>query len=206
MTCLNGHETVTCLQEQHFEVLFELGANAIIDAYYREAVSSFTSSLERFYEFYIKAISTSKEIDFDKTWNEIKNQSERQLGAFAFVYLLENKTKPPMQSDNERGFRNNVTHKGYIPTREEAIEYGQSVLDIITPILFDLKERHGKAVNIIVKNHVIETFTKAKSLNINHNISNMTIPTTISIARANTEIQPTLNQTLEHLKKSRFRG
>ncbi len=54
-TCENGHTTVTVLQEQKFEVLFDLGAHAILDGYYREAVASFTSSLERFYEFFIKA-------------------------------------------------------------------------------------------------------------------------------------------------------
>lgn len=52
--CSRGHTSVTILQEQKFEILFDIGANAIIDGYYRESISSFTSSLERFYEFCIK--------------------------------------------------------------------------------------------------------------------------------------------------------
>ncbi|MGL5998259.1 MAG: hypothetical protein ACRC1I_17390 [Pseudomonas proteolytica] len=53
-TCLSGHRTVTVLQQHKFGVLFEIGAHAILDGYYREAVSSFTSSLERFYEYTIR--------------------------------------------------------------------------------------------------------------------------------------------------------
>ncbi len=56
-TCPEGHKTYTLLQQLLFEVLFDIGAYAITDGYYREAVSSFTASLERFYEFYVKVIS-----------------------------------------------------------------------------------------------------------------------------------------------------
>ncbi|WP_238149350.1 hypothetical protein [Arsenophonus endosymbiont of Aleurodicus floccissimus] len=56
ITCQNGHSSITFLQQQKFEILFDIGACAIIDGYYREAVSSFTSALERFYEFFIKVV------------------------------------------------------------------------------------------------------------------------------------------------------
>lgn len=52
--CQKGHKNFVILQEERFETLFQIGANAIIDGYYREAVNSFTTSLERFYEFSIK--------------------------------------------------------------------------------------------------------------------------------------------------------
>ena len=55
VTCTRGHKETVILQQQKFEILFEIGAHAIIDGYYREAVSSFAASLERFYEFSIKA-------------------------------------------------------------------------------------------------------------------------------------------------------
>ncbi len=51
-TCENGHKQTVLLQQQKFEMLFEVGANAILDGYYREAVSSFASSLERAYQFF----------------------------------------------------------------------------------------------------------------------------------------------------------
>ncbi len=62
VTCPKGHKSVTILQQQKFEVLFDIGAYAIVDGYYREAVSSFTSSLERFYEFFVKAVLLNKGI------------------------------------------------------------------------------------------------------------------------------------------------
>lgn len=60
LTCPKGHRNVVVLQQQKFEVLFEIGAHAIEDGYYREAVSSFTASLERFYEFFVRAQPPSK--------------------------------------------------------------------------------------------------------------------------------------------------
>lgn len=48
VVCRRGHSTVTLLQEEKYEVLFEIGVNAILDGYYREAVASFAASLERF--------------------------------------------------------------------------------------------------------------------------------------------------------------
>ena len=63
ITCPKGHTSITLLQQQKFELLFDIGAYAIVDGYYREAVSSFTSSLERFYEFFIKVLCISKGVD-----------------------------------------------------------------------------------------------------------------------------------------------
>jgi hypothetical protein len=86
-TCSNGHKVITILQEQPFEMQFELGVSAIIDGYYREAVSSFTSSLERFYEFFINLICLSRDLDKEliiKTFKLVANNSERELGAFPF--------------------------------------------------------------------------------------------------------------------------
>ena len=56
VTCSKGHTTVNAIQEQKFEVLFDLGAMALLDGYPREAVSSIAASLERFYEFYVQVI------------------------------------------------------------------------------------------------------------------------------------------------------
>jgi len=47
LTCSVGHTTTTILQQQKFEVLFEIGAYAILDGYYREAVSSFSTTGQR---------------------------------------------------------------------------------------------------------------------------------------------------------------
>jgi hypothetical protein len=85
LKCRAGHETVTCLQEQKFEVLYDLAANAILDGYYREAVVSFTSALERFYEFYIQVMAIKRNVpekEFEEAWKRVAAQSERQYGAY----------------------------------------------------------------------------------------------------------------------------
>lgn len=125
--CEKGHTTVTVLQEQKFEVLFDLGAYAILDGYHREAVTSFTSSLERFYEFFIKASLFEDGLEehvVAESWKKISSQCERQLGAFIFLYLECFSESPSLLRQNQIQFRNEVTHKGKIPSREEAINYG----------------------------------------------------------------------------------
>lgn len=146
-TCQNGHKNTIFLQEMKFEVLFEIGANAILDGYYREAVSSFTSSLERFYEYCIKVLCLKNKIDFDKlnnAWKLVKTASERQFGAFVFLYLIEFKEQPTNKKDDDRWrhFRNDVIHNGVIPTKEQSIEYGEYILKYINNISMKLKN-HG---------------------------------------------------------------
>lgn len=157
MTCREGHISIAFLQQLKFEVLFDIGAYAIIDGYYREAVSSFTSSLERFYEFFIKVVCISKDISELKTldaWKEISNQSERQLGAFIFLHLLELGSKPILLNNNKIKFRNDVIHKGMIPSKDQAMEYGQAVLDVVKPLLKKLKENYSGAVTTAVFQHL----------------------------------------------------
>lgn len=144
-TCKNGHESITILQQQKFEVLFEIGAYAVIDGYYREAVSSFTSALERFYECFIKTVCFSKGIELPvitSVWKKVSNQSERQLGAFIFTYLNEFGVEPDLLPDKYIKFRNAVIHKGKIPAKVEAVEYGQVILDLIRPILIQTQEKY----------------------------------------------------------------
>ncbi len=150
--CPSGHETVICLGIQKFELLFHLGAHAIVDGYYREAVASFKSSLERFYEFYIQVICEKRGISedvFDSAWKNVSAQSERQLGAFYFLYLIENSGVPPSLSRKHDEFRNDVIHKGKFPTKEEAFDYGQAVMDVAAPILKQLKESDAEHVRNI---------------------------------------------------------
>lgn len=156
-TCINGHQTITILKQQKFEILFDIGAYAIIDGYYREAVSSFTSSLERFYEFYIKVITINKSIDknsFILVWKLISGKSERQLGAFILLYTIMHGHAPALLSQSNVEFRNDVVHKGKIPTRTEALRYGNDVLKIIRPILNNLKENYKDSISKVISQYL----------------------------------------------------
>ncbi len=205
MRCHAGHETVTCLMQHKFEVLFDLAANAIVDCYYREAISSFTSCLESFYKFYINIICIKHNINknkFQDAWSTIAAQSERQLGAYIFVYLLENNEPPKLLHGNKVSFRNEVIHKGKIPSKQEAIEYGQEIFDIIVPVLSKLKENEIKHLNEAVSRHAKDTQKKIKG---KPHISYMSHPTAISIDRRETEPQPNLNDLLASLSERRSR-
>lgn len=159
ITCSYGHNTTTILELQKFEVLFDIGAHAILDGYYREAVSSFTSSIERFYEFAIRVMLESTGVSdelYIKTWKEVSNQSERQLGAFIFLWTSYLKENPQLLSTKQASFRNAVIHKGKIPTKEEAIEYGNEVLNLLRPKMQVLQERFPSSVEKIVSHSFCE--------------------------------------------------
>lgn len=159
ITCKNNHTSLTILQQEKFQILFAIGCYAINDGYYREAVSSFTSALERFYEFFIKAICISKNIDYEiiqKTWKNVSNQSERQLGAFIFLHLFVTEDKAKILDDKNVSFRNSVIHKGKIPSKDEAIKYGQAILDLIRPLIKLLIKDYRYATDILNMMHLKE--------------------------------------------------
>ena len=148
VNCSKGHSSKTVIDNIDFEILFEYGINAIADGYYREAVSSITSSMERYFEFFIKTTLRSSNNEFpiiDKIWKNISNQSERQLGAYIVNYSQSFGEEPMLLNANkEVPFRNSVIHKGYIPTKEEAISYGNIVMQIIETSLIKLKQKFPK--------------------------------------------------------------
>lgn len=148
-TCPKGHKTVTVLNMQRYDLLFTLGMNAFIDCYYREALVNFSASLERFYEFTLRVLARSNQIDpdiFEKSWKLLSNQSERQFGAFVFSWLLHEKKLYTEISrskiDKMTELRNEVVHKGKIAADKECKEYGQYVVDTIKPIKNILWEKY----------------------------------------------------------------
>lgn len=155
--CPNGHVNVTFLEQLKFEVLFEIGVHGIIDGYYREAISSFSSSLEKFYEFAIKSILIENNIEshiIKESWKSVSSQSERQLGAFIFLYTHEFARSPSLLSNSNIAFRNKVIHKGKIPLRSEAIRFGQAVFNIINPTLLQIKTNYPDGVELVKQNHL----------------------------------------------------
>lgn len=183
LTCEKGHETITVLQEDKFELLFQVGAHALLDGYYREAISSFSSSLERFYEYFIKVIFLNNNKDTEllsNIWRLVSAQSERQLGAFIFLYTQAFNEPPPILSPPKITFRNAVIHKGKFPTESEALEYGQTVIDIIRPTLDRLFEDFPDGVRECLfasQPNISSKFNGGKTVSV------VTTLTIISIAR-----------------------
>lgn len=141
--CPYGHRASVILHAQKFEILFDVGACALADGYYREAVASFAASLERFYEFWMRRVLADQNWSPETVkawWGTMASSSERQLGAYVGMYSA-TFGRPPTLVDRKlrEELRNSAVHKGIIPKRGRAIEFGQGVLDVLGPQIDELK-------------------------------------------------------------------
>ena len=142
VTCPEGHKSAVLYKIWKHELLFTSGAMALLDGYINEAVLSFAAALERVYEFYIRVVCRKQSLAmdvFDSTWKTVAKQSERQLGAFCFLFALETGTcfNP---SNKIIEFRNKVTHKGYIPAKDEVYNFAEEIFNTIRFIIKKLLE------------------------------------------------------------------
>lgn len=213
ITCQNGHATVTAIQEQKYELLFELAVMALLDGYPREAATGMAASLERFYEFAIRTLCAKRGIDdsaFIAAWKLVANQSERQFGAFIFAYMLEAGTPPPTIDEAKpthiagqdwknrpwKEFRNSVVHKGYMPSVSEAMAYGELVFNHIKELTIWLSENCSEALNKVAFSRVAVAHNEAAG----RLISTMSIPTLLSRTREGFPAR-TFMQAVEELKQ-----
>ena len=196
-TCQSGHKTVTAIQEQKFEILFDLGAMALLDGYPREAVTSMAAAVERFFEYYIQVISLKHGIPFEtftKAWKPVSRQSERQLGAFLFLYLIENKRALDRSIVNAipdasfglkkpldwTGFRNSVVHNGYIPSSNEVRAYGDLIYSFIYRLIEELRANSKDCMLKVASHHV----RRGLALSGGTSITTVSMPTLICLAMA----------------------
>lgn len=204
ITCGREHRSIIVPQQQKFEVLFEVGANAIVDGYYREAVSDFAGALERFYEFYLMVICQSCGIPhptFREIWKTVAAQSERQLGAFIFVYATKTGKSPNVLCQKWTEFRNKVIHKGLIPLREDAIDFGQFVYDTISPLLIQLLSDHDAFVQNTVAQHLENITANAEA---EGPIVTLSMPTILGIAPIGDIQNKDINKEIEALRQRRL--
>lgn len=156
--CSVGHSCHFVLQNQRFEILFDLGACALIDGYSREAVLSFAASLERFREFWLRCVLRNHGITeqmFIDMWRHLRRQSERQLGAYLALYTATFTRPPAVLSDSpELALRNDVAHNGKIPCRAEALRFGNAVYAVVAPQIRELRQTHRGSVLAILNEHV----------------------------------------------------
>ncbi len=143
LSCPEGHSSIVGLQQPHFEMLYESGSLALIDGYYREAVASFASASERFYEYWLRATLLQVGVPADSvdlTWKQMGKQSERQYGAFVSLYVRQKGRMPRTIPDRLVNFRNDIIHKGLFPSEAEARDYGQEVVGLIAGLWRELDE------------------------------------------------------------------
>ena len=111
------------------------------------------------------------------------SQSERQVGAFVFLWASNFGEPPELLSNTQVRFRNDVIHKGKIPTREEATRYGNSVLNLLRPKVLALKERFSEEVSKVTFYHLRDC--RSDSDNEKH-VSTMGISTIVSLSSGET--------------------
>ncbi len=212
-TCERGHMTVTAIQEQKYEVLFDVAAMALLDGYPREAIVSMAAALERFYEFYVFVLAIKHDVDtktFATVWKQVDNQSERQLGAYLFVSLLDNPKVLPKSIDEAlpsllgvskgqtktwRSFRNAVVHKGYMPSTTECVAYGDIVYRHILELTNELKATCAESLQKATFTHLARAHSAGQP------VSTMSIPTLLSLVRGGRP--SSLPEALEELDKYR---
>lgn len=149
--CVKGHVFFGSLQLEFYELLYDRGIFAFDDTYYRETVANLAASIERFHEYCIKVMLQAGGIEhsqIEKSWNLIKKQSERQYGAFLFLYLNFFKTPPPKiepirKNQDWTSFRNNVIHAGYFPSKEET----ERAIQVTTRYIKQIKHYFSDEVN-----------------------------------------------------------
>jgi hypothetical protein len=163
-TCERGHKTVIVFQQQLFEVLSEAAIQELADGYYREAIGTFVSCLERFYEFYWRTMAVADNIseeEAEKTWKLVSCQSERQVGMFVSAYLAHEGSAPKLLSVSSTERRSNVIDRGLIPTEEEAVSFGQEIFGLVDPIIELINFKYAQALHTMRSRHVKEAMAAA---------------------------------------------
>ena len=155
--CSRGHKSAVLLQSQKFEILLESAANALIEGYTLEAASSLSAAYERFLEFAINVFCEKNSIfkeNFKKTFNQVSHQSERQIGGFLFLYLV---TLGESYTFNTKitEYRNKIIHKGFIPTPEEVISFGELIYEEIYSITQSLKSNMANELHQVIMNDLV---------------------------------------------------
>jgi hypothetical protein len=75
----------------------------------------------------------------EKAWKAVSAQSERQFGAFHFLYLIEHGSVLNLEPKIPE-IRNRVVHRGMIAQSEEALQFGELVFARIKAIEESLKK------------------------------------------------------------------
>ena len=204
LECPQGHISTIVVQESKYEILFEIATNAIIDGYYREAVATFAACIERFYEYAIYILLEEGKVEralVKKTWKLINVQSERQLGAFIFLWINHFKDSPEILNDTQIKFRNSGVHKGLIPTKDKAIEFGNTALNIILPKLLKLQNKVTTSFN---KNFSYEMQEHANDLrNDDGFLVHTTIPTIFRLALSEPDLSYSVESHIHSIIQSR---
>lgn len=148
VTCDRGHHGVVLYNARRYEVLVKSAARAALDGYTNEVVAVMSTALERMYEFYIRVSSRARGIPegtVEVAWKNVAAQSERQFGAFQFLYMLD-QSRPFKLESRITETRNKVVHRGKIVREAEALEFAENVYGVIQHLQAELQSKFAQFV------------------------------------------------------------
>jgi hypothetical protein len=208
-TCPRGHTTASAMREPKYQILFDIGVFAIIDGYYGEAVRTFAASLERFYEFAVRVMARRANVTeaaLDAGWMHISKQSERQLGGYVVAYLMTHGTQPPLLQSKWVELRNDVIHRGRIPTSGEATNYGDQVACVIFESYKLLIGKYEKELNECIDwGARVALELASKSVGTGVEVRQFSYPRTLSKILPDTKAAPSVQATIEEFSAMRIR-
>jgi hypothetical protein len=154
VSCENGHQFMHTLSNAKFEILFEMALLALLDGYTREAVATLAAAVEEFYRFFIKIVLAKRGMYEGEKFKELEafwrvvSLSERQLGAFSILHLLEKGKVATFPDRWSTEFRNEVVHKGRIPKYDEVVRYGERITAFLVPLWKEYQQGHDHLIAI----------------------------------------------------------
>lgn len=207
VTCDHGHYGIVIYDSRRYEVLVKSAARAFLDGYTNEVVAVMSSALERSYEFYIRVSCRAKGLSADvleDAWKGVAAQSERQFGAFQFLYLLDQES--PFRPDPFiTEVRNKVVHRGKIVRESETLEFAEKVFKIIQNLESMLQSKFPAFVS-----EESEREVKSQEAKIPHGVEHLKLSTkTVNVDRTKNEVTGVVTKFIEHvaaIHQARERG
>ena len=195
VTCEHKHYGIVVYNARRYDVLVRSAARAFLDGYTNEVVSVMSSALERVYEFYIRVSCRAKGLSseqIEEVWKGVAAQSERQFGAFQFLYAHQQPFQLPKSVTETR---NKVIHRGKIVRENEALEFSECVFTIIHDLDAALQLKFPTLFSEESEREVQEQEARIPS-GVEHLKLSMT---TVNVNKANNEVTGVVTKFIEHV-------
>lgn len=188
-TCQEGHYNQYILQNHKYDMAFEDGLEYMRNRKYKQAFIEFNTAQEAVLVFALQMLCYANQISIEMlsdAMKDIQSFSERIAGAFLFVYLMVFKKRGQFYSSKHKELRNNVIHKGYIPTEAETIDFTREIHRRIVSLLEEIKSLPNEIANTVFTSHYMrEMHIKYQDLiKDSYSVLIHLIPTALSYANA----------------------
>lgn len=142
-SCPFQHQVRYWTPKPAHELLFDVGGKALLDGYFREAVSSFAATLEQAFEYYVEVSCLAAGIAHGEVTKLLRSnrRDQRRAGMVSVSYLRDTGQDFPFLVPRWVEFRNNVIHNAAWPTRMKTLEYGDFVAKTVGALYQTLGEK-----------------------------------------------------------------